>query len=253
MTIAAGWLDIGTTATGVGALLLALLAFLGFQTLPELAKATPLTRRRWLERQLRRIGVGVRVGYVTALIGSPAFTRRIGDQSISDETGDKRRSRPATEVVYALQDAFEQVIAIDDGDLDDRPVALLAVTQRDLRFRPKLRNRGVFADHRGKPALQLGRATFASLEQAVGATPNGLHGWLGARRSGWAESYYFGNPGGYQTFIVALNDAGPSRSFGTFPQKSSVWQAGSFGDAAQPPDHAQLHDPVLCTGGRRRQ
>lgn len=244
MIVAASWVEIGTAATGVAVLILALLAFLGIQTLPELAKATPLTRRRWLERQLRKIGVGVRVGYVTALLGSPTFTRGIDAQSLSDKPEEGHVSRPATEVIYALQDAFVQLVAVGDADLDDRPVALLAVTLRDLRFRPRLRNRSVFADRRGKPALQLGRTTFATLERIVGAPPSGLHGWLGARRWGWAESYYFGNPGGYQTFIVALNDAGPSL-FGTFPRQASAWQAGAFGPAGQSAVMSQVHDPAV--------
>lgn len=37
---------------------------------------------------------------------------------------------------------------------------------------------------------------------------NGTRLAVGARRFGYAESFYFGNPGNYQSYLLAYNDAG---------------------------------------------
>jgi hypothetical protein len=42
--------------------------------------------------------------------------------------------------------------------------------------------------------------------------PDQLSYSVGARRFRYSEWYYFGNPGHYQTYILAINDAGPVRA-----------------------------------------
>ncbi|MGH2765539.1 MAG: ETEC_3214 domain-containing protein [Actinomycetota bacterium] len=49
---------------------------------------------------------------------------------------------------------------------------------------------------------------FTLVEFRMKQPPDGLMGWLGARRFHWAECYYFGNPGLYRTYALAVNDAG---------------------------------------------
>ena len=56
---------------------------------------------------------------------------------------------------------------------------------------------------------RLGNASFSDVVGTVG--PNGVSAWLSARRSGYSEHYYFGNPGGYQEFWVSANECGAGR------------------------------------------
>lgn len=38
--------------------------------------------------------------------------------------------------------------------------------------------------------------------------PDRAAGWVGAHSWHYFETYYFGNPGNYQTFVYSINDAG---------------------------------------------
>jgi hypothetical protein len=51
------------------------------------------------------------------------------------------------------------------------------------------------------------------------AEPNGRRYLIGANRLGYAESYYLGNPGNYQTYVLAFNDIGA----GNFSPLSDVY------------------------------
>ncbi len=221
----------------------AVLTFLGLTAnLPTLYAALPVARRRRLAGQLRRIGCGVRVGYVSSLLGSPAFVTTL-DENRRGYTAwvlppeEQKQVEPTTEVVYALKDAYVQLIVDSGGpEFDDRSVLAYAVTTRSRRFRPRPRFGYLHGlrDRRGRPALKLGHTTFAALESAMQTTPEGLAGCLGARRVAYAEAYYFGNSGGYARYVVAFNDAGVRAEAVAFPKLSSAapgrpaFRIGSF-------------------------
>lgn len=128
--------------------------------------------RRWLfAHSLGRLAVGTRADRLTETLGAPSF-------------GDVVRT-------WAFPEAF--VVARVEQDI----VTVIAVTTRRRWFRPTFRPVGL-----GK--IRLGKTTFEEL----GDSPTGILGGVGARRWGYAEKHYRGNPGLYREFALGVNDAG---------------------------------------------
>jgi hypothetical protein len=122
----------------------------------------------------------MQIEYFVHVLGQPA--QYVNHQADEEEV----------EYVFALPDAYVQAVTDAHGK-----VGLFAVTTRNKRFHPSLNY------HPGGAAemqIRLGRTHFSDLADQ----PSGVRGWIGARRGGYAESYYYGNPGHYQTYIVAL-------------------------------------------------
>jgi hypothetical protein len=148
-----------------------------------------LGRRRWLGRRLQQLACDVQIDYFQHLLGQPA--QYVNRSSTTDEI----------EHVFVFPDAYIQAVTDQYGK-----VGRFSVTCRSRRFQPKLNyHPGGYPD---LITVRLGRTCFVQL----GHTPDGVHAWLGARRFGYAESYYFGNPGNYQHYVFALNDAGEDES-----------------------------------------
>lgn len=57
----------------------------------------------------------------------------------------------------------------------------------------------------GGTRIRLGKTSFAALGE-----PGEHRAWLGSRRFGYREHHYFGNPGGYRSWYVGVNDIGYS-------------------------------------------
>ncbi|MEU4100668.1 ETEC_3214 domain-containing protein [Streptomyces tanashiensis] len=55
----------------------------------------------------------------------------------------------------------------------------------------------------GDTLVKLGKTRISALKE-----PDQFWSWLGARRFTYIESFYFGNPGGYRTWYVGVNDIG---------------------------------------------
>jgi hypothetical protein len=225
--------------------------------------ATPFGRRRHLSRQLAKIGCGVRVGYVSGLLGPPAFVTsppgpRQGRVTANQLESQPQEIEPLTEVVYVHEDAFVQLlVGGQGGSLDDRPVRVYAVTTRHKRFRPRLTFQyfHVFEDRYGRPVLRLGHTTFEELSDRINWLPQVLCGWQGARRVAWAESYYLGNPGGYQTYVVARNDAGVGKWGASFPRRegegSRDWISGAFARSGHIGPTGDLDHPEVAAWRRQ--
>ncbi len=136
---------------------------------------------------LSRLAPGVQVGYFEAVLGSPIF--RTAGQS-HDES------------VWLDRFFYVQTLSTKEGRVD-----LYTVTARSREFSPSLWGQTVYWSLDNNSAdLRIGGFTFDGFPMKE--RPDGILAWLGARRFHWAECYYFGNPGLYQTYFVALNDAG---------------------------------------------
>jgi hypothetical protein len=138
--------------------------------------------RRWtLMALLRRLVAGGRIEYFEEVLGQAAFRRPYG------EVG--------TSYTWVEPEVYVQAFVRDDF------VRVYTVTTRRRWFRPTLGN---FV---GAPPgrVQVGKTTFGDLPYE---DPGTVSAFVGARRHGYAEIHYYGNPGGYRQFAFAINDAG---------------------------------------------
>lgn len=138
--------------------------------------------RRWhLMARLRRLVAGGRIEYFEEVLGQAPLRRPYGEGGTA----------------YTWVEREVYVYAFVRNDF----VRLYAVTSRSRWFRPTLGN------FIGAPPgrIKLGKTTFGDLPYA---DPGALSAFVGARRHGYAEIHYYGNPGGYRQFAFAINDAG---------------------------------------------
>jgi len=143
-----------------------------------------LGRRRELAARLAKLACGVTTEHLESLLGPATFRRAIGEALI--------------ERVHVLSSVHVQTVADAEGS-----VVRYAVTVTDRRFHPTFLL-GVAGNTPGANRVRLGHTRFGDItHRPVGVAVN-----LGARRVGYQEEYYFGNPGFYQTFHLAINDAG---------------------------------------------
>jgi hypothetical protein len=141
------------------------------------------TRRRRLNTTLRGLACEVQIQTFEHALGQPPTYRW-------------EEADGAAECVFVLEDAYVQAITDPHGS-----VLRYAITTRSKAFAPVLWMPGVNVE------IALGRTTFAEVPGELCA---GVSSWLGARRYTYAEAYYFGNPGFYQTWVLASNQAGPT-------------------------------------------
>lgn len=138
--------------------------------------------RRWANySKLGRVAVTAQLGYFVAVLGEPAVKRQ-------NESG-------TTTALFVDPDFFLQAVVGADG-----LVISYSVTTRSPRFRPKL---WWPTTGDGFQGVTLGRSTFVEA-----GDPTQVTGSRGARRIGYAEIHYFGNPGHYQEFALSYNDSG---------------------------------------------
>lgn len=139
--------------------------------------------RRHIASQLNQLACGVTREYVNGLLGVPAFHRRLTDE--------------VEEFVYRTPHAWVQILTNMDGD-----VARVAITATDRKF--KFRTTCLTFRHL---SIRLLKDSFTAATES-GSAPEGVSISIGARRFSYAESFYFGNPGNYQHYVLAYNDAG---------------------------------------------
>lgn len=194
------WFTLSAILTVLG-----ILTYLG--KVPSVARnlytRTPFGRRRLLYRDLAMLATGLQADEVTTILGKPRF---------------KNEKQSYRELTYEKRDCFVQVIT-DTSDT----ILLYAVTARNSKFHaPTWVTRARWSPRPVPEDSRLGRFGFdeiASLEDP----PNGIMGWCGANRWRYIESYWYGRPGNFQKFILALNDAGHVWGADSLPQISRVF------------------------------
>jgi hypothetical protein len=183
-----------------------------------------LTRRRRLAATLQELSCEVQVRVFEEALGEPPTFRDEHD------TG--------AESLFVLDDVYVQIHTDSN-----QAVTHFAVTTRS-DFKPKLR----VAGH----DVVLGQTTFA--EAMRGDAPTGVAAADSNHRWSYAESFYLGNPGYYQTWVVALNSAAPGGAtpVGTVVEElgGGVLGAVRFGDFRDGDDEtAELPTDWTTRGG----
>lgn len=134
-------------------------------------------------KKLMRLSPDTTIEYFTSVLGAPQF---------------RNAQSKMREYIYVHPKYYVQAVA----DTDD-VVQVFAVTTRNRSFSPvfdlKVLTRSDF-----QFVVELGKTTFADLNER----PTHVSSSFGARRQWYHESYYFGNPGNYLTYVVAHADAG---------------------------------------------
>ncbi|MCI0687504.1 MAG: hypothetical protein L0Y54_09750, partial [Sporichthyaceae bacterium] len=145
-----------------------------------------LGSRRDLVGQLDRLATGTTREYVEQLLGPPAFRRAVGADPFPG----------FVECVYRTPHAWVHILY----DEEHGSVGVLSLTVDDPRF-------GYPGDRWTacqETKIIVGKSRFAELPKEA----EGRRYYFGANRGHYAESHYRGNPGFYQTFVFAWNDAG---------------------------------------------
>lgn len=138
--------------------------------------------RTALANQMAKLSCDIRTEFVDQVLGmTPTFLRTSGN---------------LTERVYSTPHAYIQTVADLDGS-----IVWWAVTTIDRRFKPRITLPPMSSDGR-RWSVQLGATRFAQLDE-----PTFIRWFIGARRYGYAEGYYFGNPGSYLTYVVSRSDS----------------------------------------------
>jgi len=180
-------IDVGQVVGAiVGVLTLLGLLWQGGVGLLRLYRAT-IGRAGVAHRKLGKLSPDVTLSYFTSILGPPAFNNSASHH---------------TEFVYVDRYFYLQAWV----DTRER-VIFYTVTSRRKRFRPPIWNDAaswVLFQNPSKK-LRLGRFSFSQVPEW---DPDGIIGWLGARRFGYTESFYFGNPGHYQRYVIGFTDAG---------------------------------------------
>jgi len=136
------------------------------------------------------------------------------------------------EYIYVNKYFYVQALC----DSNDK-VVLYSVTTRDKDFNPTFTRENGSYDSKTKKVIEndqkitLGKTTFAEASRIYGDS-SGISLYVGARRYGYSESHYLGNPGNYQDFIFSLNDAGVNN--GQYPPVKHI-NVGSFAIEAEEP------------------
>ncbi|WP_143229288.1 ETEC_3214 domain-containing protein [Actinophytocola xanthii] len=150
---------------------------------------------RWLRRkaihreQLLQLSCGISFSRFDDILGVPYIKST-------------QNSLPGSE----LPDRYIQVYCspyayiLAAGSNKDESVHAFAITIRTKKFRLPIIKLTASQIEGVIPSLRISK-----IESAL-RTGNRLV--IGANRFGYAESYYFGNPGFYQTYVLAYNDAG---------------------------------------------
>ena len=143
--------------------------------------------------KVSRLSAGCTVEYFTGILGPPAIRRTSADLT---EPGSPVGTVEHLELLWI--DPLFHV----QGVVRDLTVVRWAVTARHRRLRLRF---ALPPDSSRSLRFVLGRTPFA----AVDPPGEPVDTFIGARRWGYAERLYFGNPGRYQHFWLALNDSTP--------------------------------------------
>ncbi|MFC9916653.1 ETEC_3214 domain-containing protein [Streptomyces sp. NPDC127197] len=151
-------------------------------------------RRRYLTTRLRKIAPGVRHDYVESLLGEPKWQSTMECTRLTaDEPEDADEDDRKVEITVRTWPLSRLGYLVTWGD--DDTVVMYGITTISWWFRPRVLI--------GETRIRLGKTTFAAL-----ADPGEHSAWLGNRRFGYREHHFFGNPGGYRSWYVGVNDIG---------------------------------------------
>jgi hypothetical protein len=114
-------------------------------------------------------------------------------------------------------------------DPESESVVGFAITVTHPRFRYRTRDLTF-----EQLDIRLGHTRFSAIKNSAFATLISY----GARRLNAAQAFYLGNPGGYQTYVLAFNDAGHGHAS---PMPSGVY--GEYATGAY-----EAKEPVLSDG-----
>lgn len=175
-------------------------AVLGLYRVATQVYGRTIGSRRDLTRRLNQLAAGVTVRYVEERFGTPAFTGAFAAAPLPPGQSPSG-SRPVRELVYRERHAWVQVL-VDENDA----VARFSITVTDPRLGFRTRD----LTFRGLD-VRLGQSRFSDLRTWV--SPDGRSLRIGAHNHEYAESYWFGNPGNYQRYVISANEIG-SGGFG---------------------------------------
>jgi hypothetical protein len=166
--------------------------------------------RRVLAARLNQLAAGVTTRWVEERLGPPAFA---GDFPVPPQQGTTPAlASPSVfrELIYRTRHAWVQVLA-DENDT----VARFSITVTDPRFRFQVRDLTFYQLH-----ARLGHSRFSDVR--TWAEPDGRSLNIAARRREYSESYWFGNPGNYQHYVLSYNEAGTGK-FSAHAQTPGGW------------------------------
>jgi hypothetical protein len=156
--------------------------------------------RRILTARLNQLAAGVTTRWVEGRLGPPAF---VGDFQLPPQdavTSAPDQPSVLRELIYRTKHAWIQILA-DENDA----VARFSITVTDPRFRFKIGGLTFYQLH-----VRLGHSRFSDVR--TWAEPDGRSLNIAARRREYSESYWFGNPGNYQRYVLSHNEAGTGKS-----------------------------------------
>jgi hypothetical protein len=228
------WDDVTSALGQAGGLIGTILAAFGLAALARGWYRKTLGRRRDTERRLERLGTNAQLSFFTSVLGDPPAMRR----SITGEVGELadgtiiRVPKDFEECIYVDRDFY--LLAVIDTD---ESVLAYSVTTRSTRFHPSLRSPGTYERERQWPILRrfrrfrerpifdvrLGKTRFAELDR-----PDRGSWSMGAHTFGYHEAHWLGNPGNYQWYVFAVNDAGARGWDGAnvlHPGEHGLWDA----------------------------
>jgi hypothetical protein len=147
---------------------------------------------------ISKLSTNTNIGYFKDILGEPVFVNNYENfLCYSCEFKDNYKE-------YIFVNSLFYVQAITD--LNNK-VLIFSVTTRSDDFNPKL-SLGPFSINIKDPfVIELGKTKFYEIENKMNSRPLKIYSFIGANTFGYSESYYFGNPGFYQTYIFGENDA----------------------------------------------
>lgn len=161
-------------------------AFLAFLRWMIRIYGKTIGRRGVQSAKIRRLACGVTSDYVDDLLGKPIMLSK----STMGSGGELE------ERLYFLPDAFVMTYCVQ-GD-----VQAFAITIHDSRFAPRISIPWGGSMDAGN--VRLGRAHYREI---LDGDPGTAYCWAGNHHWGYHEIHYMGNPGFYQTYILASNRA----------------------------------------------
>jgi hypothetical protein len=184
-----------------------------------------LGSRRDLAKRLNELAAGITTQWVEDRFGTPAFIKTF-HRTAAGRVGARipeGQDLKLRELIYREKHAWLQVLIDNNG-----AVVRFSITVTDPKFRFHIRDLTF-----GHMAIKLGRSRFSDLQ--TWASPEGRNLRIGAHNYEYAESYWFGNPGNYQHYIISHNEIGTGTfSFSALPHAPNFYQDGNLriGDPA---------------------
>ncbi|MHC5703038.1 ETEC_3214 domain-containing protein [Streptomyces tirandamycinicus] len=194
------WIPTVDTKLNVWTTVAIIVASIGlYNTLREWWRNT-LGKRGFFVKNYRKLAPHVRHEYVKGLFGEPAwqYKRSVKEYTVAPETGDLGFvEREMTVRTWPLG----RMAYLTTWCTEDDEVAMYSITTRSRIFRPVVR---IGTDH----VVRLGKSRLSSLPPPSPDVEGPALWAVGAQRYSYAESHYFGSPGGYRTWVVGVSDAG---------------------------------------------